>query len=256
MGAAVPVGAALWPRIPMTAKGFFVTGTDTGVGKTRVAVALVHWLRNQGLRVGVMKPVAAGVVAGDSRPPAYAKASAGRAGRDSNEDALDLIEATGRDWPYELVNPYLFERPIAPHLEAETAGVTIDIAKISDCYAQIAAQVDTMVVEGAGGFLVPTGPESDMADIAIALKLPVILVVGMRLGCLNHALLSAEAIVSRGLPMSGWIANCIDASMQEFERNLLTLEKRLPAPRLATMSWGTHDLKLEGSGWTDGAPNP
>jgi len=95
-----------------------------------------------------------------------------------------------------------------------------------------------------------------MADIAQALDLPVILVVGMRLGCLNHALLSAEAIVSRGLPMSGWIANCMDNAMQEFERNLLTLEKRLPAPRLATMRWGANDLQMQGSGWTGGAPNP
>ncbi len=232
----------------MTPKGFFITGTDTGVGKTHVAVALVHWLRGQGLRVGVMKPVAAGVVSNDSRPE-------GRS-HSANEDAISLIEASGRDWPYELVNPYLFERPIAPHLEAETAGVTIDSEWIRDCYRQIAEQVDTVVVEGAGGFLVPTGPDSDMADIARALELPVILVVGMRLGCLNHALLSAEAIVSRGLTLSGWIANAIDESMQEFERNLLTLEKRLPAPRLATMPWGSHDLNIQGSGWTAGVPNP
>lgn len=196
----------------------FVTGTDTGIGKTRVAVALAHALRGLGLRVGVMKPVAAG-------------------GDQTNEDAVALIEACGRPLPYEWVNPYLFVEPVAPHLAAEDAGAVIDIDRIRACHAHIAADSDVVMVEGAGGWLVPAGPESSMADIAIGLNASVILVVGMRLGCLNHALLTAEAVSARGLSLASWVANRIDPAMALADRNETALAHRLRAPKLGRIPY-------------------
>lgn len=208
-------------------KGFFVTGTDTGVGKTRVAVALVHALKGLGLRVGVMKPVAAGTAG------------------PGNGDALELMEASGLGLPYELVNPYLFDAPVAPHLAAEDAGVVIDPARIVDAYAEIAAASDIVVVEGAGGWLVPAGPDSSMADIAAALGLPAVLVVGMRLGCLNHALLTAAALREHGPGLAGWVANHIDPGMALAERNEAALRARLGGPLLARLDWNPGETAAE-----------
>lgn len=202
----------------MAATSLFITGTDTGVGKTRVAVALVHGLRNTGLRVGVMKPVAAG-------------------GEQTNEDAVALIEACGRDLDYRLVNPYLFPQPVAPHLAAEDAEVDIEIGRIRDCHARIAANSDVVVVEGAGGWLVPAGGALSMADIAVQLETSVVLVVGMRLGCLNHALLTAEAVRTHGVPLVGWVANRIDPDMALVDRNEATLAQRLRAPLLGCIAY-------------------
>lgn len=207
----------------MTAKGIFVTGTDTGVGKTFTAVGLVHALRDTGMTVGVMKPVAAGVV--EPWPD----------GRARNGDVVALLEACGLPLPYELVNPYLFDEPVAPHLLATEAGVTIDARHVRTCFDSIAGRCEFVVVEGAGGWLVPAGPDTTMADVASAIGVPVVLVVGMRLGCLNHALLTAESIRARGLHLAGWVANRVDPGMPRAEQNITALEHRLDAPRIATL---------------------
>lgn len=204
----------------MTARTLFVTGTDTGVGKTAVAVDLIHALRGRGLRVAGMKPVAAGCEPGML-----------------NEDVAALMAASNVDASLSCVNPYSFTPPIAPHIAAEQAGVQIDIAIIAQAHAQLARQADYVVVEGAGGWRVPLGAQTDMADLAESLDSAVILVVGMRLGCLNHALLSAEAICAHGLPWAGWVANLMTPDMASFEENLATLRARLPGPCLGVRPW-------------------
>lgn len=198
--------------------GFFVTGTDTGVGKTLVSCALLHALRARGLRAVGMKPVASGCE----------QTSAGL----RNDDALALQAASSSPPDYAVLNPYAFAPAIAPHLAGQAAGVAIEFAHIRTCYQTLARQADAVVVEGAGGWRVPLGPAGDMADLAAALGLPVILVVGLRLGCLNHALLSADAIRARGLTLAGWVANALDPEMAERAANVATLEQTLPAPCL------------------------
>lgn len=203
--------------------GIFVTGTDTGVGKTLVSAALLHVLKWLGRRAVGMKPVAAGAELID--------------GVWSNEDVRLLKAASGVDAPNELVNPYLFRDAIAPHIAAERKGVRIEIPRIVEACEQLARLADWVVVEGAGGFRIPLDHHKDSADLAVALGLPVVLVVGMRLGCLNHALLTAEAIERRGLTLAGWIANRIDPDMAVFDENLAALENRLPAPCLGVLPW-------------------
>ena len=204
----------------MTAHGFFVTGTDTGVGKSLASTALLHAWAGLGYRVIGMKPVAAGAEQLD--------------GVWSNEDVRQLRAASNVviDEP-SWVNPYLLRTPIAPHIAAERQGVTIELPRIRNAYEQLAARADVVVVEGAGGFKVPLSATRDSADLAVHLGLPMILVVGMRLGCLNHALLTAEAIAARGLKLVGWIANRIDPDMAAFEDNLISLRRRLACPLLA-----------------------
>jgi dethiobiotin synthetase len=204
----------------MMARGLFVTGTDTGVGKTRVAVALIHTLCAQGLRVAAMKPVAAGSVAGEL-----------------NEDVVALMQATNVEADVRDVNPYAFEQPIAPHLAAHLAGVRIELSVIVEAYSRLAAVADVVVVEGAGGWRVPLNEREDMADLAQALGLPIVLVVGLRLGCLNHALLTAESIVHRHLPWAGWVGNSIDPAMAHRAPNLAALRDRLPAPCLGVQDF-------------------
>ncbi len=201
--------------------GFFITGTDTGVGKTLFSAALLHALRGIGARAVGMKPVAAGA---DNVDGVWV-----------NEDVALLRAASGVDAPAELVNPYLFREPIAPHIAAEHKGVVIEIPRIAAARDALADLADVVVVEGAGGFRVPLGPTRDTADLAVRLGMPVILVVGMRLGCINHALLSAEAIAARGLPLVAWVANRIDADMAAYAENLDALRARLPAPLLAEL---------------------
>lgn len=201
-------------------KGYFVTGTDTGVGKTRVAVALVHALKSRGLRVAVMKPVAAGSDAGEL-----------------NEDVTALLAASNVDADLADVNPYAFAEPIAPHIAAELADTRIDLSVILAAYARLAAQSDVVVVEGAGGWRVPLNENEDMADLAQQLALPVVLVVGLRLGCLNHAALTAESIHHRALAWAGWIGNHIDPDMAQQAANLRALEARLPAPCLGVQAY-------------------
>lgn len=204
----------------MKARGVFVTGTDTGVGKTRVAVALIHALRAQGLRVAAMKPVAAG-----------------SSGRELNEDVVSLMQASNVAANVRDVNPYAFDAPVAPHIAAQQAGVRIDLAVIADAYSRLAVAADVVVVEGAGGWRVPLNEREDMADLAQRLGLPVVLVVGLRLGCLNHAVLTAESIASRHVPWGGWVANHIDPAMGQQAPNLDALRERLPEPCLGVQDF-------------------
>lgn len=200
-------------------RGFFVTGTDTGVGKTRVACVLLRALAQAGVRAVGMKPVAAGAT------------------RDAqgllNEDVAALVEASAVAAPRALVNPYCFEPAIAPHIAAARAGAAIDLEVIARAFDALSGLADAVVVEGAGGFCVPLGARSDGGDLAQRLALPVILVVGLRLGCLNHALLTAQAIRARGLALTGWIANHIDPAMAAAPENVATLAGHLGAPLLA-----------------------
>lgn len=198
-------------------RGIFITGTDTGVGKTRVAEALIRGLALDGFRVAAMKPVAAGVDAGAT----------------VNADVAALVAAANVGAPLADVNPYSFAEPIAPHLAAAHAGIAIDGDRCREAYRRLAACSEVVVVEGAGGAMVPLGARFDMLDLACGFGVPVLLVVGIRLGCLNHALLSALAIRARGLALAGWVANRVDPAMPEADANVATLQAALSAPLLA-----------------------
>lgn len=204
------------------AGGVFITGTDTGVGKTIVAVALLEALVASGRRAVGMKPVSAGV------PPGAA----------INADVEALSRAGNVDAPLFLRNPFAFAPAIAPHLAARASGTAIDLDTIARAHERLAAQADVVVVEGAGGVRVPLDATHDMLDIAQRLALPVLLVVGVRLGCLNHALLSAAAIDARGVAFAGWIANRIDPRMPVADECIADLGRRLAAPLLADIAWG------------------
>jgi dethiobiotin synthetase len=211
-----------------TAHGFFVTGTDTGVGKTVVACALLHAFATRGVRVVGMKAVAAG--------------AARIAGELVNDDVTALRAASSVDAPHDLVNPYCFAPAIAPHIAAADASVEIELERLERAFLELAALADYVIVEGAGGFRVPLGPSIDMRDLAVRLGLPVILVVGLRLGCLNHALLTAESVEEAGLELGGWVANHIDPHMARVDENVGALESRLRAPLLACIPYcGTID---------------
>ncbi len=203
-------------------KGVFVTGTDTGVGKTFVAAALLRALGDAGLRAVGMKPVAAGIDPGCG----------------VNADVAALARAGNVDAPLADRNPYAFAAPVAPHLAAHAEGRTIDIGVIAQAYGRLAALSDAVVVEGAGGALVPLDERRDMLDIACVLGLPVLLVVGMRLGCLNHALLSALAIRARGLILAGWVANRLSPDLPLADANADALARRLGMAPLATFGVG------------------
>jgi dethiobiotin synthetase len=211
----------------MTARGLFVTGTDTGVGKTRVAVALAHLLRARGLRVAAMKPVSAGSAPGEL-----------------NEDVVALLQAANVTAELRDVNPYAFAEPVAPHIAAQQAGVSIDLETIVAAYSRLAAAADVVVVEGAGGWRVPLNAHQDMADLAQRLGLPVVLVVGLRLGCLNHALLTAESIAFRQLPWAGWVGNQIEPKMPFRAENLAALHARLPAPCLGVQDFHPYEAAM------------
>ncbi len=201
-------------------KGIFIAGTDTGVGKTLIACALLQGFAARGLRVAAMKPVAAGAVR--------------RRGVWRHDDVVQLRAAANVDAPLAAVNPYCFAPPIAPHIAAEEAGLKIRMAVIAKNYARLGRNADLVVVEGAGGLLVPLGAFS-AADIPARLELPVVLVVGLRLGCLNHALLTVEAMQARGLYLAGWVANRIDPAMARATENLQALRARIKAPLLGTV---------------------
>jgi dethiobiotin synthetase len=202
----------------VSARGLFVTGTDTGVGKTLIACGLVRGLRGLGARVAVLKPVASG--------------SQRTAEGLRNEDALALAACANAGQTYAQVNRYCFEPPISPHIAADEAGTTINTDLIAEDFTALAGRADWVVAEGAGGWLAPIGPAQTMADLAAALKVPVLLVVGLRLGCLNHAALSAAAIRARSLPFAGWIASCVDPQFARAEENLATLTRALGQPPL------------------------
>lgn len=199
-------------------RSLFVTGTDTGVGKTLVTAALLRGLREAGHRVAGMKPIAAGSMAG---PEGLA-----------NDDALLLQAESSARHRYADVNPWLFEPAIAPHIAAAEAGIAIDLARIATAHARLAAAADAVLAEGAGGFLVPLDAHRSCAEIPVLLRMDVILVVGLRLGCLNHALLTAEAIAARGLTLAGWVGNHIDPGFARMRENVDTLTARIAAPCL------------------------
>lgn len=197
---------------------YFVTGTDTGVGKTLVCCALLHAFAARGKRVAGFKPVAAGC-----------------GGDEHNEDAVALRAASSMQLTYGQVNPYCFRRAIAPHLAARHSGVRIELSRILASYRELAGQADEVIAEGAGGFLVPLNDKQTGADLAQQLGLPVILVVGMRLGCLNHALLTTAAIAASGLKLAAWVANAPDAETPALQENIGALRERLPAPLLGVI---------------------
>ena len=199
--------------------GVFVTGTDTGVGKTVACVALLRALVACGVRAVGMKPVAAGVDPGAA----------------VNADVTALAAAGNVDAPLDERNPYAFAEAIAPHVAARRAGVTIDLERIADAYARLAARADVVVVEGAGGPLVPLGPRLDVLDVPRRLALPVVLVVGVRLGCLSHALAAELAFRARGVRLAGWIACRVDPAMARADESVAALRERLPAPLLADL---------------------
>lgn len=207
----------------MSERGLFVTGTDTDSGKTLITLGLMRALSARGERVLGMKPVAAGAQAG---PDGL-----------RNDDALQLLAAGSFEVDYDTLNPYCFEPPIAPHIAAAEVGVEVDRDHLLDCRDRLAARCDRLLVEGAGGWRVPLNAELDMAGLARAFAYPVVLVVGMRLGCLNHALLTVDSIDAAGLRLAGWVANRVDPEMRRYDRNLVSLKTRIPAPMLGEVPW-------------------
>lgn len=203
--------------------GFFITGTDTGAGKTRTTCALLRAAARLGYSTVGMKPVAAGL---ERRGDTWC-----------NDDVEKLVAASSVKADHRLINSYALRFAIAPHIAAEQQGVALRIPPVRAAFDILAEQADVVLVEGIGGFVVPLDSTHDMADMAVALGLPVILVVGMRLGCLNHALLTAEAIRRRGLTLAAWVANDLGTGMAEFEANLATLERALGGPALAVFPW-------------------
>jgi len=208
-------------RPAAAARGVFVAGTDTGVGKTLAACALLHGFAGLGLRAVGMKPVAAGALR--------------RKGVWHNDDVAQLQAASSVKVNPSMINPYCFAPAVAPHIAAAEAGVTIRMATIAAHYARLARVADVVVVEGVGGLLVPLGRRSCASGIPLRFGIPVVLVVGLRLGCLNHALLTVDALQSRGLRLAGWIASQIDPRMSRRAQNLDSLRQRIGAPLLGIL---------------------
>lgn len=200
-------------------RGWFITGTDTGVGKTRIACMLLSALARERLLAIGMKPVASGCRA----------TAAGL----RSEDAELLLAASGVSAEYADINPYAFVPPCAPFLAAREMGVEIRLEKILEHFQSLQQKASWLVVEGIGGWMAPIGEDLIMVDVVRAMQLPVILVVGLRLGCVNHALLTASAIHRAGIPLAGWVANRIDSAMTRVDENIIDLERRIEAPLLA-----------------------
>lgn len=201
--------------------GFYITGTDTGIGKTVVSAALLHALRARGLRAVGMKPVASGCerIGGDWQ----------------NEDAIALRDASDPRPEYADVNPYALPAATAPELAARDAGIAIALPPIVDAYLRIAAQADAVVVEGVGGWAAPLSTQLDQGDVVRALDLSVIMVVGLRLGCINHARLTAQAITADGATLVGWIGNDIDPALAQADAYFDLLQPRLAVPCLGRL---------------------
>lgn len=202
-------------------RGYFITGTDTDVGKTWATISLMQYFKNQGKTVIGMKPVAAGCLMQN--------------GRFCNEDALLIQANSSIPIGYELINPYAYEAPVSPHLAGVNNPVRLDTVR--SCFDQLKAQAEVLLVEGAGGWFAPINAQEDIADLAIVLALPVILVVAVRLGCINHAKLSYQAILYSGLQCAGWIAVCNDPRMQHAEENISRIKKSLAAPLLGVLPY-------------------
>ena len=206
------------------AQSYFVIGTDTNVGKTYVASALVKHFAALGLKTVGMKPVASGCELNEKNEL-------------MNEDVTALISASNINADLDLINPYRFAPAIAPHIAAEQVGVEIDLTAISCAYEKLKDSAEVVIVEGAGGFCVPLNHTKTLADLALQLNIPMILVVGMRLGCINHALLTVDAIQARGLNLAGWVANEIEPNFAMFNENLISLQQRIAAPCLSLVKW-------------------
>ena len=206
------------------AKSYFVIGTDTNVGKTYIASGLVQHFVNAGYKTIGMKPIASGCELNEQ-------------GELLNEDVINLCDASNVQAPLDLINPYHFIPAIAPHLAAEQAKIQMQSEVIKLAYSRLSAMAEVVIVEGAGGFFVPINASETLADLAQALNIPIMLVVGMRLGCINHALLTVEAIKARGLTLAGWVANQIDPNMPMFNENLDSLQQRIAAPCLSVVRW-------------------
>jgi dethiobiotin synthetase len=220
----------------------FVTGTDTEIGKTLVSSAILHKLVRSGRRACGMKPIAAGAEMID--------------GELHNEDA-DMLAAAGNvHLPSSITTPFMLREPAAPHIAAALEGVTIEPVPIIAAYAEILAASDAVVVEGVGGFRVPFNDDFDSADLAAQLNLPVILVVGLRLGCISHALLTVEAIVARGLVLAGWVANTADPEMRFMQENIAALAQRIPAPLLGHVPRLEHPTAAAAADYIDLAGLP
>lgn len=199
---------------------YFITGTDTGVGKTLISCALLYAFAAQGKKVVGMKPVAAGC------------------NEDGlNDDVKKLRAASNVLASLGQINPYSFVQPIAPHIASHNAGVQINFERIQESYRELSGQADVVIVEGAGGFKVPLNDSQDSVDLVTTLDLPIILVVGVRLGCLNHALLSMDAIHAAGLQCAGWVANVLDENMPALKENIAALKLRIQAPLLAEVTF-------------------
>ncbi len=199
------------------AKGLFITGTDTGCGKTEITLALMHVLQSRGLKVVGMKPVASGAEPG---PEGL-----------RNEDAVRIQAAGSVDAPYELINPFAYEPPIAPHIAAREAGRPVERGKLLDCYNKLGELADLVIVEGVGGWRVPLGEDLQVPDLPTLFDIPTLLVVGMRLGCLNHALLSADSIAN-SVRLIGWVANQVEPDMARLQENLECLDSAITSQRL------------------------
>lgn len=208
-------------------RGYFVTGTDTGVGKTRFSLGLMALLQAQGHVVTGMKPVASGCRATPSGLV--------------NDDAARLQAQASFTVPYHQVNPYAFEPAIAPHLAAEAQGLSIEIEVIRQALSGLTQAADRVVVEGVGGWLVPINATQTMADVAVALGLPVIMVVAVRLGCLNHAMLTAAAIEAAAVPFGGWVANRLDPECEAADELIAALRQRLAAPFVGELDFSADD---------------
>ena len=199
-------------------RGYFITGTDTDCGKTEIALALMQSLQSRGQSVNAMKPVASG---------AQMTADGLR-----NGDALRLQAQGSVAADYRLINPYAFAPPVAPHIAASQADQEIRLETIRQCYQGLAGRVDWILDEGVGGWSVPLGRQLMVSDLALSLGLPVVLVVGMKLGCINHALLTVESILATGCELAGWVANSVDPGMLEQARNIESLRSLIQAPML------------------------
>jgi dethiobiotin synthetase len=203
--------------------GIFVTGTDTDVGKTYISEALIKHFCRQGFQTVGMKPIAAGAEIEN--------------GRLLNADVKAIVSASNVDAPIDQINPYVFAPAIAPHIAAQQAGIEIEIEPIMSAFKVLQQQADVIVVEGAGGFLVPINETLTMGDLAKALDVGVVLVVGVRLGCISHALLTVQSIEAKGLHLIGWVANRIEANMPAIEENIATLKAMIKAPCVADVAW-------------------
>ena len=208
---------------PLPTRTLYVTGTDTGVGKTVASVALLHRLRSAGLRAIGMKPVASGC---DRTPDGW-----------RNDDALRLQAASHPQPAYDDINPYPLALPTAPQLAARAMAVHVDLLQLGDAYLRLAVQADAVVIEGVGGWAAPLDDGLDQVDLVRMLDLPVVLVVGLRLGCLSHARLTARAIQSDGVSLTGWIGNRVDPMFSECDDYVELLRDALPAPCLGVLPY-------------------